>query len=46
MEMAREVYGLKMVQMKVPPFKLPTPKYFNMSLFLPSQPYFQDLLQD
>lgn len=46
METAQEVYGLKMAQMKVPLFKFPTPKYFNMSLFLLPQPYFQDLLQD
>lgn len=46
MEMAQEVYGLKMEQMKVSPFKSPTPKYFNMSLVLLPQPCLQDLLQD
>lgn len=45
MEMAQEVYGLKMEQMKVSPFKSPTPKYLNMPFLLP-QPCFQDFLQD
>lgn len=43
-EMTKEVYGLKMEQMKVSPLKSPAPKYLNVSFLLP-QPCFQDFLQ-